>query len=41
MKEEKIEKKGFFDRLFDKLDGKLEKKSKECECCCSDKKCSK
>jgi hypothetical protein len=30
------EKKGFFKRLFEKLDGDLEKKSKDC-CCCKDK----
>jgi hypothetical protein len=28
------EKKGFVGRLLDKLDGKLEKKSKEKGCCC-------
>lgn len=30
-------KKGFLDSVLDKLDKKLEKKSKKC-CCCSDKK---
>jgi len=34
-------KKGFFVNLFDELDKKLEKKSKEkkCGCCSDDKKC--
>ena len=30
-------KKGFLDSILDKLDNKLEKKSKKCGCCCSDK----
>ena len=36
-------KKGFFSKLIDKIDSKLEKKSKEKKCCCcedsKDKKC--
>lgn len=36
-------KKGFFSRLFDKMDDKLEEKSKNKRCCCcsEDSKCSK
>ncbi len=42
MATKKTQKKGIFDRLFDRLDTKLGKKSKESCCsCCSDKKCSK
>jgi hypothetical protein len=42
MTTKKTQKKGIFDRLFDRLDTKLEKKSKDnCCSCCSDKKCSK
>lgn len=32
----KDKKRGFFSRLFDKLDKKLEDKSKEKPCCCKD-----
>lgn len=31
--EEKKTKKGFFSRMFDKLDKKMEEKSKESKCC--------
>ncbi len=34
-------KKGFFAKLFDRLDEKLEKKSKEKKCSCCEGKCSK
>ena len=36
-------KKGFFNKLIEKLDKKLEKKAKKKKCCCSseDEKCSK
>jgi hypothetical protein len=33
--------KGFFARLMDKMDRKLEKQSKECCCCCDSKAGSK
>ena len=34
-------KRGFFSKLIDKLDKKLEAKSKEKKCCCCEDKCSK
>jgi hypothetical protein len=33
-----MSKKGFFGKIIDKLDKKLEKKSKEKKCCCEEKK---
>jgi hypothetical protein len=38
------EKKGFFGKIFDKLDKKMEQKAKQKKCCCcdsSEEKCSK
>ncbi|MFH2028507.1 MAG: hypothetical protein ABIJ08_05185 [Nanoarchaeota archaeon] len=37
-----MKKKGFFGKMIDKFDKKLEKKSEEkkCCCCCGDEKCS-
>jgi len=35
----KENKKGFLGKLFDKMDKKIEKKSKDKECCCCEGKC--
>lgn len=37
----KNKKKGFFSKIFEKLDKKLEKKSKKTGCCCCDTECKK
>jgi len=36
-----VKKKGFFARIMDKLDSKLEKESKNKKCCCKSKKDTK